>query len=214
MNIFDFAVALLFHLGGFLTEFISRYGVWIYPLVFAILFCETGLFVPFLPGNTLILACAAFSAAGFLDIRVSILVCFFAAFLGGGVNYRMGRTVGRTLCHRKMSRFLKQGHMDKAKYFYEKYGGKAIVLSRFIPVLRQCTPFLAGIGNMTDQSFISYHLTGVTLWVGILSATGFFFGAVSAGSRRFTEWIPAVVSVSILPSLLFYLKSKLLTKNP
>lgn len=214
MSVYEFFVELLFHLDTFLVAFTDRYGILVYLLVFVILFFETGLFVPFLPGDSLIFACAAFAAAGHLDIWVVILVCFTSAFLGDALNYYLGHSIGRRLYQRGKGKFINPANVDKARAFYERHGGKAIVLSRYIPLVRQCTPFVAGIGKMTYRKFMTYNLAGVTLWVGGISTVGYFFGNIPAVSDNFSGIIIGIVFISLLPALFLFIKSKLLARNP
>lgn len=199
---------LLFHLDDFLTMFIGQYGNIIYLLVFVMIFSETGLFVPFFPGDSLIFACAAFSAAGLMDIWVVAPLIFAAALLGDSLNFYFGKSFGQKLYMRAKNRFLKQEKIDNAKDFYDKYGGKAIIISRFIPLVRQCTPFVTGIGKMTYRSFMLLNLIGVTLWVGVISALGYFFGNIQIVKDNFSAVLMLIVFISMLPALFAYLKSK------
>ncbi len=199
---------LLFHLDEFLAMFIGQYGALIYLLVFVMIFSETGLFVPFFPGDSLIFACAAFAAAGYLNIWIVIGVIFTAAILGDSLNFYFGKSFGQRMYVRAKNRFLKQEKIDKAKDFYDKYGGKAIIISRFIPLVRQCTPFVTGIGKMTYSQFMLLNLIGVTLWVGIISALGFFFGNIQIVKDHFSAVLMLIVFISMLPAIFAYLKSK------
>ena len=204
---------LLFHLDEFLTMFISQYGNFIYLLVFVMIFSETGLFVPFFPGDSLIFACAAFAAAGYLDIWIIVVIIFIAALLGDSLNFHFGKSFGQKLYKRAKNRFLKQEKIDSAKDFYDKYGGKAIIVSRFIPLVRQCTPFVTGIGQMTYNRFMMLNLVGVTLWVGSISALGFFFGNIQIVKDNFSAVLMLIVFVSMLPAVFAYLKSRIGKKN-
>ncbi|MEL4106999.1 VTT domain-containing protein [Oscillospiraceae bacterium WX1] len=204
ISIFD----LLFHIDTFLNDVIIRYGVLVYILIFIILFCETGLFMP-LPGDSLIFAGGAFAAAGMLDIWSFALICLAAGILGDSVNYYLGHSVGKKLYWQAKGRFLKRENIDRAKAFYERHGGKAIIFSRFIPLVRQCTPFVAGIGRMTFGRFMSYNLVGVAAWVGISSLLGYFFGNIPAVKDNFSVVILAIIAVSLLPAVIAFLKSKL-----
>jgi membrane-associated protein len=204
----DFFTQLLFHLDEFLTVFIGQYGNFIYPLVFIMIFSETGLFVPFFPGDSLIFACAAFAAAGYLDIWLIVAIIFIAALLGDSLNFHFGKSFGQKLYKRAKNRFLKQEKIDAAKDFYDKYGGKAIIISRFIPLVRQCTPFVTGIGVMTYNKFMVLNLIGVTLWVGSISALGYFFGNIQIVKDNFSAVLMIIVFVSMLPAVFTLLKSK------
>ena len=199
---------LLFHLDEFLSVFISQYGSLIYPLVFIMIFSETGLFVPFFPGDSLIFACAAFAAAGYLNIWIAVIIIYTAALLGDSLNFYFGKSFGKKMYLHAKNRFLKQEKIDKAKDFYDKYGGKAIIISRFIPLVRQCTPFVTGIGKMTYKRFMLLNVIGVTLWVGIISALGFFFGNIQIVKDNFSAVLMIIVFVSMLPAVFAFLKAK------
>lgn len=204
-----FLSEVLFHLDEYLSTFISQYGALVYLLVFVFIFSETGLFVPFLPGDSLIFACAAFAAAGILNIWIVISVCFSSALLGDSLNFYLGQSIGKKLYVRAKGRFLKRENIDKAKDFYDKHGGKAIVLSRFIPLVRQCTPFVAGIGRMTFKKFMWLNVLAVTLWIGSISALGFFLGNIPAVKNNFSAVIMIIIFVSLLPAIFAYLRTTL-----
>lgn len=202
---------LLLHVDIFLKEFISQYGVLVYILIFIVLFCETGIFAP-LPGDSLIFACGAFAAAGLMDFWIMVSVCFVSAILGDSLNYYLGHAVGKKIYARAKGRFISRENIDKAKDFYEKHGGKAIVFSRFIPIVRQFTPFVAGIGRMTFKRFMSYNFIGVTAWVGISSIMGYFFGNIKFVEENFSTVILAIIVISLLPMLIAFIRSKLKKK--
>lgn len=207
-----FLSEVLFNLDEYLSTFISQYGGLVYLLVFVFIFSETGLFVPFLPGDSLIFACAAFAAAGLLNIWIVIAICFSSALLGDSLNFYLGQSIGKRLYLRAKGRFLKRENIDKAKDFYDKHGGKAIILSRFIPLVRQCTPFVAGIGRMTFKKFMLLNVLAVTLWIGIISALGFFLGNIPAVKNNFSAVIMIIIFVSLLPAIYAYLKSTLIKR--
>jgi membrane-associated protein len=201
-------IDLLLHTDEFLTSFIVKYGVYVYILIFVILFCETGLFCP-LPGDSLIFACGAFAAAGLLNIWILVILSFIAAILGDSLNYYLGYAVGKRIYTRaNKGRLIKRESIDRAKEFYDKHGGKAIIFSRFIPLVRQCTPFVAGIGRMTFQRFMSFNLIGGTAWVGIASLLGYFFGNIPVIKDNFSTVILAIIFISLLPAIIAYLKSR------
>lgn len=199
---------LLLHVDIFIEAFISQYGgTLIYVLIFAVLFCETGLFAP-LPGDSLIFASAAVAAAGLLDIWLLIIICFVAAILGDSLNYYLGHAIGKKIYARAKGRFIKRENIDKAKDFYEKHGGKAIIFSRFIPIVRQFTPFVAGIGRMSFRRFMKFNFVGVTAWVGISSLMGYFFGNIKFVKDNFSTVIYAIIIISLLPVLITFLRAK------
>lgn len=199
---------LLLHVDKFLDIFINRYGVLVYILIFIILFCETGLFVP-LPGDSLIFAGGAFAAAGLMNIWIFVLICFVSAILGDSLNYYLGHAVGKKLYARAKGRLIKRENIDRAKDFYNKHGGKAIILSRFIPLVRQCTPFVAGIGRMTFKKFMSYNFIGVTAWVGLSSVLGYYFGNIKFVRDNFSTVILAIIVISLLPAIIAFMNSKI-----
>jgi membrane-associated protein len=200
-------IDLILHIDKFLGEFISRYGVIVYILVFVVLFCETGIFAP-LPGDSLIFACGAFAAAGLLDIWFIVAICFVAAILGDSLNYYLGHAVGKKIYDRAKGRIINRANIDKAQDFYAKHGGKAIVFSRFIPIIRQFTPFVAGIGRMTFRRFMSFNFLGVTAWVGISAILGYFFGNIKLVKDNFSTVILAIIVISLLPVVIGYLRSR------
>ena len=171
------------------------------------IFVETGLFIAFLPGDSLIFACAAFAAAGLLNIMFVVIICLISAFLGDSLNYYLGYAVGKKIYTRANSRFLKRENIDKAKDFYDKHGGMAIVLSRFIPIVRQFTPFVSGIGKMTYKKFMLFNVIGVVLWVGLTSCAGYFFGNIPVVRDHFSAVIIAIIFVSLLPAFIAFIKS-------
>lgn len=203
---------LLLHVDKFLDQFISQYGLLVYILVFVILFCETGIFAP-LPGDSLIFACGAFAAAGLLDIWIMAVVCFVAAILGDSLNYYLGHAVGKKIYDRAKGRFINRENIDKAKDFYDRHGGKAIIFSRFIPIIRQFTPFVAGIGRMTFKRFMSFNFLGVTAWVGLSSILGYFFGNIQFVRDNFSTVILAIIVISLLPAVIGFIKAKVGSKK-
>lgn len=198
---------LLLHVDIFIDAFITRYGVLVYILIFLILFCETGLFAP-LPGDSLIFACAAFAMIGKLNIWILLIVCFVAAILGDSLNYYLGHAVGTKIYARAKGRFIKRENIDKAKNFYAKHGGKAIIFSRFIPIIRQFTPFVAGICQMPFSRFMKYNFIGVTAWVGISALAGSLFGNITIVRENFSTVILAIIFISLLPAIIAFLKTK------
>lgn len=208
MEFLNMISGLMFHMNDFLAEFIDQYGLFVYILIFVVIFSETGLFIVFLPGDSFIFACATFAAVGLMNIWVLILLCFSAAFLGEILNFYFGRTWGRKIYTLAETRFIKQENIDKTRAFYEKYGGKAIILSRFVPIMRQFTPFVVGIGDMSYGKFMGYNLVAVTLWIGVVSSVGYFFGNIPVVQNNFTAVLLLIVVISLLPAIVAYLKSK------
>lgn len=200
--------SLVFQLDEFLKYYIGQYGSLVYVLLFIIIFCETGLFVVFLPGDSLIFACATFAAAGLLNIMTVVIICLISAFLGDSLNYYFGYAVGKKIYAKANGRYLNRENIDKANDFYDKHGGKAIVLSRFIPLIRQLTPFVAGIGKMTYERFVLFNVIGVLSWVGIVSLAGYFFGNIPMVCDHFSTVMIAIIIISLVPALIAFIKSK------
>jgi len=198
-------IDLFLHLDTHLIEITSAYGPWIYAILFAIVFAETGLVVtPFLPGDSLLFACGALSASGVLNPWVTILLLLVAAILGDAVNYAVGRFVGPRVFNATdhsgpWHRLLNREHLDRTHVFFEKYGGKAVVLGRFVPIVRTFVPFVAGAGAMTYAKFAFFNVTGALLWVGICFGAGLAFGNVPVVKENFSLVALGIVLVSVLP---------------
>ena len=193
--LFDFIV----HIDVHLQSIIMQYGPLTYGILFLILFCETGLVVtPFLPGDSLLFAAGTFAAMGALRIEVLILLMIAAAILGDAANYSAGRFIGPKAFHGN-GRILKREHLEKTRAFYEKHGGKTIILARFIPIIRTFAPFVAGVGGMPYQTFALYNIIGAVLWVLPLTLAGFFFGNIPIVRSHFELVIFAIIGVSLLP---------------
>jgi membrane-associated protein len=207
-------VDLFLHLDVHLAEFVARYGVWVYGLLFAIIFAETGLVVtPFLPGDSLLFAAGALAATGAFDVRLLFLLLAFAAVLGNTVNYAIGSFVGPRVFRAEDTtgtwhRLLNRQHLDRAHAFFEKYGGMAVVLTRFVPIIRTFVPFVAGAGAMRYGTFALYNLFGGVLWVGVCIGAGYLFGNIPAVKSNFSLVALGIVAVSLLPMLVEWLKHR------
>jgi membrane-associated protein len=207
-------IDLFLHLDVHLAEFVARYGPWVYGLLFAIIFAETGLVVtPFLPGDSLLFAAGALAATGALDVRLLVLLLVVAAVLGNTVNYGIGRALGPRVFRAEdssglMHRLLNREYLDRAHAFFERHGGKAIVLTRFVPIIRTFVPFVAGAGAMPYARFALYNLAGGVLWVGICVGAGYAFGNVPLVKENFTLVALGIVAVSLLPVLVEWLKNR------
>jgi membrane-associated protein len=205
LHIIDFFV----HLDTHLASIIARYGAWTYAILFAIIFGETGLVVtPFLPGDSLIFAAGAFCAAGSLNPWLLFGLLSLAAILGNTSNYWIGYLVGPGILTKEKIPFIKKSHLERTHAFYEKYGGKAIVFARFIPIIRTFAPFIAGIGFMTYWRFNLYNITAGIAWVGMFVGAGYFFGNLPMVRHNFTLVILAIIFVSILPAVIEYLRQR------
>jgi len=207
-------IDLFLHLDQHLAELVTQYGPWIYGILFLIVFAETGLVVtPFLPGDSLLFAVGAMGAVGALDARIATILLIIAAVLGDAVNYAVGRfvgprvfkaTEGKTLLERALNR----DHLARAHEFFEKYGGKAVVLGRFVPIVRTFVPFVAGAGAMDYPKFALYNVVGALAWVGICLGAGYAFGNVPIVRDNFTLVALGIVAVSLLPMVIEILAAR------
>lgn len=200
----------LAHLDSHLAIALQDYGPWIYLLLFAIIFCETGLVVtPFLPGDSLLFIAGTLAAGGGMDVHLLALLLTIAAVLGNTVNYSIGRFVGPKVFQREHSRFLNRKALDRAHAFYEKYGGTTIIITRFVPILRTFAPFVAGIARMTYLKFTAYNLAGALAWVLSLLYAGYWFGNVEFVRQNLTAVIFGIIGLSLLPLAFEYLRYRL-----
>lgn len=203
-------IKAMLHLDVTLGKFIEDYGLWIYAILFLIVFCETGLVVaPFLPGDSMLFVAGAFAAAGRLDIAILIGSLSVAAILGNTVNYGVGRYLGPKVFLWPNSRFFNRASLEKAHQFYEKHGGKTIVISRFMPLFRTFTPFVAGVSSMTFSRYQLFNVTGALLWVVSLSLAGYFFGNMPFVKQNLTLVIFAIIGISLLPAVIAWLKNRM-----
>lgn len=195
------AFGLLVHLDQHLVTFSRDYGAWIYGLLFLIIFCETGLVVtPFLPGDSLLFVAGALAAGlGALNIHLLVILLIVAAITGDAVNFGIGRWVGPRAFRSPESRLLNRRHLDSAQAFYERHGGKTIVIARFVPIIRTYAPFVAGLGSMSYQRFVFFNVTGAVLWVALLSYAGYWFGNIPWIKANIAKVIIGIILVSLLP---------------
>jgi membrane-associated protein len=210
----DAIIDLFLHFDKHLAEFVQQYGVWVYAALFAIIFAETGLVVtPFLPGDSLLFAAGALAAQGAFNIWLLVPLLIVAAVIGDAVNYAVGKAAGphiftsvdrTTFLHRALNR----DHLNEAHAFFEKYGGKAIILGRFVPIVRTFVPFVAGAGTMTYSTFALYNVTGGIIWVGICTLAGYAFGNVPIVRDNFTFVALGIVAVSLLPIVVEIVRRK------
>lgn len=187
------------HLDTHLADIIRNYGVWTYAILFAIVFVETGLVVmPLLPGDSLLFAAGTFAALGALDPALLVVLLIVAAVLGDTVNYWIGSQIGPRAFSGSI-RFLKQEHLARTQQFYQRYGGKTIILARFIPIVRTFAPFVAGVGTMTYPRFLAYNVIGAVAWVSGFVTVGYLFGNIPAVKERFSLVILGIILVSVIP---------------
>ena len=210
----DTLIDFFLHLDRHLERVTSDYGVWTYLILFLIIFCETGLVVtPILPGDSLLFAAGAIAALGGLNVFWLFIILTAAAIIGDTVNYWAGHYIGPKIFYKEDVRFLNKKHLQKTHEFYEKYGGKTIILARFIPIIRTFAPFVAGIGSMTYGRFILYNVVGAILWVGICVAAGYLFGNLEIVKKNFSLVILAIIFVSVLPIIFEFVRNRLAAKK-
>ena len=197
---------LIVHLDQHLETFVAQHGAWVYALLFAIVFCETGLVVtPFLPGDSLLFVAGAVAAVGGMDIVAVTATLVAAALCGDNVNYWVGRWAGKSL----LSKFINPVHLRRTQAFYDRHGGKTIILARFMPIVRTYAPFVAGIGAMPYLRYLAFCVAGALLWVVSLCTVGYFFGNIPAVKNNLTVVIILIVLISISPAIFAFIKSRL-----
>jgi membrane-associated protein len=200
---------ILLHLDKYLDLMIQTMGIWSYVIIFLIIFCETGLVVtPILPGDSLLFAIGTFAAIGSFDIATVLVLLTIAAIAGDTVNYWIGNYLGPKVFHYEDSRFFKKRHLERTHQFYEKHGGKTIIIARFIPIIRTFAPFVAGIGSMTYRKFLSYNVVGGFFWIFSLTLAGYFFGNIPVVRENFSLVIVAIVVISVMPGVIEYLRQR------
>lgn len=201
-------IDFLLHLDKHMAWLITEYGVFTYIILFLIIFIETGVIImPFLPGDSLLFAVGAFCAKGSLDLASCLGLLFVAAVLGDTVNYWIGKRIGNSIFQVK-SKWIKQEHLIKTQQFYEKHGGKTIILARFLPIVRTFAPFIAGVGKMQYRKFIAYNVAGGAVWVLIFTLLGYFFGNLTFVQKNFSLVIFGIVGLSVLPPLIEYWRNR------
>jgi membrane-associated protein len=197
------------HLDRHLSVVIQMYGMWTYLILFLIVFCETGLVVtPILPGDSLLFAAGAFAATGALRAQPLFVLLSIAAVAGDTVNYWAGKMVGPKIFQQQKIRFMKKEYLDRTHEFYERHGGKTIIIARFVPIIRTFAPFVAGIGRMTYLRFLSYNVVGGVAWIALFIFGGYFFGNIPVVKRNFTLVIIAIIFVSILPGFIEFARQR------
>jgi len=208
MDVIRQLVDFILHIDIHLAELIARYGTGTLVLLFLIVFAETGLVVtPFLPGDSLLFAAGAFAARGALDIGLLVPILLVAAILGDTVNYWIGHKIGRRAFSGRIP-FIKQEYLQRTESFYERHGGKTIILARFVPIIRTFAPFVAGIGTMSYARFIVYNVVGAVLWVVLFTVGGYFFGNLPMVQRNFKLVILAIIVVSVMPIVVEFVRAR------
>ncbi|MFO0837516.1 MAG: DedA family protein [Phycisphaerae bacterium] len=201
-------VGFFLHLDEHLDAFIQQYGDWTYLALFLVIFAETGFVVtPFLPGDSLLFAAGAIAGRGTLDPHLLFVLLASSALLGNSSNYFIGKFLGPRLL-RDQSRFLKREYLDRTHAFFERHGGKTIIMARFVPIVRTFAPFVAGVGKMTYRRFVSFDVFGATLWVGACVYAGYFFGGFEIVKKNFSIVVLAIIAVSLLPAMIEFLRHR------
>jgi membrane-associated protein len=210
----EYVIDLFLHLDVHLAAFVAQYGPWVYAMLFAIIFIETGLVIwPFLPGDSLLFTAGALAATGVLDIYLVSILLVSAAIAGDAVNYSIGRYVGPKVFtahdHQGLfHRLLNREHLDKAHAFFEKHGGMAVVSGRFVPIVRTFVPFVAGAASMTASMFVTYNIVGAIIWVVVCVGAGYLFGNVPIVKDNFSFVAIGIVLVSVLPIAIEFLRNR------
>jgi len=209
MEFFTSIVGVALHLDTHLAQFVDEHGTWVYALLFVIVFIETGLVVwPFLPGDSLLFVAGAIAAAGGMDIAAVMATLVGAALTGDNVNYGIGRWVGPRVFHYEKSRWFNPRHLANAHAFYQRHGGKTIILARFVPIVRTYAPFVAGIGAMPYLRYLAFCVAGALVWVLSLCTIGYFFGNLPVVKNNLSAVILVIVAISISPGAYAWLKAR------
>lgn len=209
MDILPSFIDFILHLDVHLTELVNQYGVLSYGILFTIIFAETGFVVtPFLPGDSLLFAAGAIASLGSLQLGLVLLILLAAAVIGDTVNYWIGHFFGQKIVDNPKITIINQEHIDKTEQFFKKYGGKTIILARFVPIVRTFAPFVAGVGAMNYQKFILFNVIGAVLWVSLLTCAGYFFGNLPIVKDNFELVIFAIIGLSLMPMVYEYIQHK------
>jgi len=209
MELINKILDIALHLDRHLSAIIQQYGLWTYAILFAVIFIETGFVVmPFLPGDSLLFAAGAFAALGALKVGWLIALLAAAAIIGDTVNYWVGHFLGPKVFSKEKARFFKKEHLDRTHAFFEKYGGKTIIIARFVPIVRSFAPLVAGIGRMSYGKFIAYNVIGGVGWVVLLVGAGYFFGNIPVVKNNFSLAILAIIALSTVPIVTEYLRHR------
>lgn len=203
---------LVLHVDRHLQVLATEYGLWLYGILFSVVFCETGLvLMPLLPGDSLLFAAGSLASMPNSQLNPHLLFLMFssAAILGDSVNYWIGRGIGPKVFHYESSRFFNRAHLEKTHAFFEKYGGKTVIIARFIPIVRTFSPFVAGVGAMQYPRFLAYSVGGTLLWVGLFNYSGYYFGQLPFVQQNFKLIIVAILIISVMPPVVEYIKHRL-----
>lgn len=206
MAIIDF----ILHCNEYIGSFIESYGLFVYVILFLIVFCETGLvFLPFLPGDSLIFAAGTFAAIGQMNIFLLTIILIIAATLGDTVNYEIGKRFGDAILKSKKTKLITKQNIEKGNNLIAKYGGAAVFIARFMPIVRTIVPFLVGMGKLKYKKFIKYNATGAIVWVTLFSLLGYFFGNIPFVENNFSFILLGIIFISLLPIIIGIIRTKL-----
>lgn len=217
MEFIHFIIDFILHIDRHLLELVENYGVWVYAILFLIVFCETGLVVtPFLPGDSLLFVAGALAASnvtGDFNIIILNIILITAAILGDGVNYTIGRFFGEKLFSNPDSKIFKQSYLEKTHHFYEKHGGKTIILARFVPIVRTFAPFVAGMGHMGYKHFAAFNVIGGVIWVVLFTLLGYFVGTIEWVQQNLKLLMIAIIFLSIVPAIVEVIRERAKSKK-
>lgn len=207
-------IDFILHIDQHLTALSAQYGMWIYAILFLIIFCETGLVAtPFLPGDSLLFAAGGIAAVGGMNIHIMVLILLVAAILGDAVNFMIGKYFGAKLFSNPDSKIFRRAYLEKTHAFYEKHGGKTIIIARFVPIVRTFAPFVAGMGDMHYGRFIRYNIIGALTWVLLFSYLGYFFANIPLVKNNLGLVLGAIIVISILPAVIEIVRAKYAAKK-
>ena len=207
-------IDFILHIAQHLTALSAQYGMWIYAILFLIIFCETGLVAtPFLPGDSLLFAAGGIAAVGGMNIHIMVLILLVAAILGDAVNFMIGKYFGAKLFSNPDSKIFRRAYLEKTHAFYEKHGGKTIIIARFVPIVRTFAPFVAGMGDMHYGRFIRYNIIGALAWVLLFSYLGYFFANIPLVKNNLGLVLGAIIVISILPAVIEIVRAKYAAKK-
>jgi membrane-associated protein len=209
MELLTSFIDIVLHLDTHLLALVQEYGIWVYAILFAIIFAETGLVVaPFLPGDSLLFVIGALCGMGSLELQVAMPLLILAAFMGDNTNYWIGRLLGLRLLNHASQKLIKHEHLEKTHAFYAKHGGKTVIFARFLPIIRTFAPFVAGIGTMNYHLYVMYSAVGGVSWIGSLTLAGYFFGNIPFIKNNLTLMVLVIVFVSFIPAVLEFIKHR------
>ena len=207
-------IDFILHIDQHLTALSAQYGMWIYAILFLIIFCETGLVAtPFLPGDSLLFAAGGIAAVGGMNIHIMVLIVLVAAILGDAANFMIGKYFGAKLFSNPDSKIFRRAYLEKTHAFYEKHGGKTIIIARFVPIVRTFAPFVAGMGYMHYGGFIRYNIIGALAWVLLFSYLGYFFANIPLVKNNLGLVLGAIIVISILPAVIEIVRAKYAAKK-